>query len=272
MHLRLLYAFLPLFLASSCAINRSSTLVFPKDTKGCFLLYDLKRDALLVEQGETCRIRFPACSTFKVPLAVMAFDANLLRDENQVVSWDGRKRMLPSWNRDHNAQSWMQNSVVWFSQVLTPQLGKERIEAYLRSFHYGNASVSSGLTDAWLHPPNNPTGNLELSAYEQLAFLKRLWGDQLSVSKRSMRIARELMYLETSPRGLRLSGKTGSNFFDEARSYQFGWFVAHIGNDSEEFIVVTNLMDLKPISQEGVFGGPRAKELTRGFLKQRNLW
>jgi beta-lactamase class D len=87
-----------------------------------------------------------------------------------------------------------------------------------------------------------------------------------------MVITRELMYLETSPRGLRLYGKTGSNFYDEARTYQLGWFVGHIGNDSEGFIFVSNLTDLEPFLQKGVFGGPRAKEFTIDVLKRRDLW
>ncbi len=257
---------------SSCAIFKSPSVVFPKDTKGCFLLYDLKKDKFLIEAGETCNQRLPACSTFKVPLAIMAFDANLLNDENQVIPWDGKPRMLESWNRDHNARGWMQNSVVWFSHVLTPKLGGERLEAYLRAFNYGNGSMSSGLSNAWLHPPKNPSGNLEISAYEQVDFLKRLWTDHLPVSNRAMAITRDLMYLETSPRGLRLSGKTGSNFYDEARRYQLGWFVAHVGNASEQFIVVTNLTDLQAFAEKGVFGGTRAKELTREILAQQNLW
>ncbi len=256
----------------ACASNRSTSLSFPKDTAGCFLLYNLKTDSFDAEVGETCKLRLPACSTFKVPLAVIAFDSKVLRDANQTLLWDGKPRMLEVWNRDQNARSWMQHSVVWVSQALTPQLGQDRIESYLRSFKYGNASLSSGLQDAWLHPPNNPGGNLELSAYEQVDFLKRLWTDRLSVSAEAMRMTREIMYAATSSGGWQLSGKTGSNFYAEGRSYQLGWFVAHLKRKGEEYIVVANLSDRKAFTGVGGFGGPRAKELTLRFLKERNLW
>jgi beta-lactamase class D len=250
--------------------------------KACFLLYNMKTKKFEKVIGEeTCRERFVACSTFKVPLAVMAFDSGVLKDENQVLKWDGKKGYLSSHNQDHNAKTWMRDSVVWFSQRLTPQIGKERLEKYLRSFHYGNADFSGGITQAWLVSPGESTPALKISAYEQVEFMKSLWTDQLPVSKRAAKTTREITYIETSPKGFKLSGKTGSNFFDKDfgkdKRRGFGWFISHLEKDNQEYITVANISDLTPTeagTEEKLmnFGGQRAKKITKEILLSLGLW
>ena len=251
--------------------------VYFPGSKGCFLLYNLKTHFFEKEIGaENCREQLVACSTFKVPLAVMAFDAGLLRDENQVLKWDGKKGFLESHDRDHNAKTWIRDSVVWFSQRLTPKLGLKKTIQYLKDFHYGNADLRGGLTEAWLVSPgktNDPA--LKVSAYEQVEFMKSLWTDALPVSKDAMKRVREITFLEKSPRGFLLSGKTGSNFFDENHGQDqrrgLGWFVSHLERGSQEYIVVTRFTDeeLKPANQ---YGGPRAKQITKDILADLGLW
>src|SRR5580765_6155607 len=112
---------------------------------GCFELYDLKTNTLVVRSSSTrCAQRTSPCSTFKVPLALMAFDAGILEDETSMLKWDGTKTSRDSWNHDQTAATWMQNSVVWFSQRLTPQLGMKRVKAYLAKLDFGNQDTSGG--------------------------------------------------------------------------------------------------------------------------------
>lgn len=243
----------------------------PPGTRGCFLLYNVKLKRMERKIGEACSERFPACSTFKVPLAVMAFDSGILKDETQVLKWDGQKRMLEAWNKDQDARSWMKESVVWFSQRLTPQLGEKKLQQYLDSFHYGNRDIRSGLTTAWLNPPHDPRGSLGITAFEQIDFLKKLWGNELPVSQRSMDLTKKITYLETSPGGFELSGKTGSNFYDLERKIQFGWFVGHLKKGDQEYLFATNISDLQKVETDK-FGGYRAKEYTKEMLKKLNLW
>lgn len=242
-----------------------------KDIKGCFLLYNMKTKTFDKVIGEaTCRERFPAFSSFKVPLAVMAFDSGVLKDENVILKWDGVKNSRVEENQDHNAKTWMRDSVVWFSQRITPKLGKKKFQKYLNDFNYGNKDFSTGLTTAWLQSPATGKG-LRISAYEQVDFMKSLWTDQLPVTKRSMQLTREITFLETSPKGFELSGKTGSNFYDKERKFHCGWFISHIQKGNLEYIAVTNISDLKPYPQPG-YGGPRAKQITKDLLAAEGLW
>lgn len=266
-----LFCLFLIILLVACASKKTEERTPFVDIKGCFLLYNVKTGVYEKEVGDTCKVRYPACSSFKVPLAVMAFDSGVLKDEKQTFKWDGRKRMLQQWNKNHNAETWMKDSVVWFSQRITPRLGKKKFQAYLDNFEYGNKDISTGITEAWLNNPDDPKGSLAITAYEQTEFMKKLWKNELPASTRSMELARKITFLETSPNGFRLNGKTGSNFYDKDRKLQFGWFISHIENGDKEYIAVTNISDIKPVNTQ-LFGGQRAKAITLIMLKNSGLW
>lgn len=240
--------------------------------EGCFLLYNMKTSQFeKVIGGERCHQQLPACSTFKVPLAVMAFDSKALKDENQTLKWDGKKDTREEVNKDHNAKTWMRDSVVWFSQRITSQMGTAQFQKYLNQFEYGNKDLSGGLTEAWLVSPSSSGPALKVSAYQQAEFMKKLWSNQLPASDRAMRLAREITFLETSPNGFRMNGKTGSNYYDQDRKIRLGWFISHIQKGEQEYIAVANFSDLVPTDSKG-YGGPTAKEITKKILSQTQLW
>jgi beta-lactamase class D len=220
---------------------------------------------------ENCTQRYPACSTFKVPLAVMAFDTGVLKDENVVLKWDGKKGDREELNRDHDAKSWMKDSIVWFSQRLTPKMGAKKVQKYLDSFAYGNRGLNGGLTNAWLESPDSDRPSLDISPYEQLEFMKKLWTDQLPASERAMRLTREITYLETSANGVKLHGKTGSSFYEANQKMKLGWFIAHVQKGNQEYLSVTQFSDLQPSGSKS-FGGPRARGITKRILADLGLW
>src|SRR5438094_258330 len=84
-------------------------------------------------EGTLCAERLPPCSTFKLPLAAMALDAGIL-DEKTVLKWDKTPQRLKLWEQDADARLWLKESIVWFSQRLTTQLGMARVEKYLKDF------------------------------------------------------------------------------------------------------------------------------------------
>lgn len=241
-------------------------------SQGCFLLFNVKTQKFEKTLGESnCKERLPACSTFKVPLAVMAIDAGIVKDETQTFKWDGKKRFREEWNKNQTPKTWMRESTVWVSQELTPKLGKEKFQKYLNDFQYGNADINSGLTTAWLQSPDDKNGALKINAYEQVDFMKKLWSSTLPSSKESQSITRDLTYLETSPAGFKLSGKTGSGFYKKDRNLKIGWFIAHVSNGDKEYIAVANLHDVsKPGNTEA--GGPRVREIMKKILRDGELW
>lgn len=257
---------------ASCASKKPEP--FPnKDV--CVMVFNLKTSTFVeLINRKRCEQRLPAASTFKIPLAIMSFDAKVLKDENSSFKWDGKKRFLEAWNADQTAKSWMTNSVVWFSQKLTPKIGLKRIHQYLVSFEYGNADMSGGLETAWLTPSpfNESTVNsLKISGFEQAHFLKNLWREKLSTTPDSQIKAIKLLPQEISPNGNKIYGKTGSGFVGEKANLRVGWYVGYLEAKQDKYVVVSNFTDKQNVAGE-TFGGAEAKAILKQILVEKNLW
>lgn len=175
-------------------------------------------DARLVPGAERARTRFVPASTFKVPHALFALDAGLVRDEFQVFRWDGTERDIDSWNRDQDLRSSMRNSTVWVYQLFARELGEESERACLRKIGYGNADPSGGIDTFWL------SGNLRISAMEQVAFLQRLYRNALPFRIEHQHLVKDVMIVEAGRTWI-LRAKTGS----AARAKpQVGWWVGWV--------------------------------------------
>lgn len=207
----------------------------------CFELVDVAT-AKLVERYDAprCAVRTSPCSTFKVPLALMAFDAGILEDETSSMRWDGKDHGRASWNRDQTAASWMRDSVVWFSQRLTPKLGLARVRQYLARFDYGNQDFSGGVTTAWLG------SSLEISPDEQVSFWRRWWRGELEVSRRADELTRRITLVDASPAGGTLHGKTGSCNLPKTPGRYLGWYVGHVGRGERSYVFVVSYTDRDP--------------------------
>jgi len=247
-------------LASPAALVDFAHYFLGKD--GCFELYDLQGKKLVQRfNAQRCATRFAPCSTFKVPLALMAFDQRVLTNEHALYRWDGTNRWNPNWNRDTSAADWMKYSVVWYSQRITPQLGPEKIKDYLARFDYGNRDISGGLTEFWLG------SSLKISADEQLRFWERFWTNGLPVSRQAEDLTRKIIYLETSPAGMRLSGKTGSHVYDKE---ELGWFVGHLEGPAGEYLVIANYSG--PRSPGDTYPGLVTQGICRQILQVLGLY
>lgn len=135
-----------LFSSAATAAERPGSLI------SCTVVAELASGEVLVREG-ACDQRFAPMSTFKVPLAVMGFDAGILESAHAPV-WAIMHQYNPSDREmafpEVDPTAWEKNSIVWFSQHLTTLLGETAFARYVADFDYGNADVSGGLTRAWL--------------------------------------------------------------------------------------------------------------------------
>ncbi len=258
---------LALFSSSVLAAQTPNYPALFKNTVGCFILYDNNTHKIIQEYNPSrCAERVSPCSTFKIPLSVMAFDQNIITQKT-VFKWDGIDRGLPQWNHDQTPQTWLKYSVVWVSQILTPQLGMREIKYYLNKFNYGNQNFSgdpyqnNGLTQAWLH------SSLKISAVEQLDFLKDLVNGTLPVSQDAMNNTKQNMYVDTLSNGYKLYGKTGS--WDNGLQ-QLGWSIGYLQNAKQTYIFVLNFSG--PINpKNNIAGGTIALNRVKAILAQTKL-
>jgi beta-lactamase class D len=264
-----------IMLSANAYANPNYTEIF-KGSESCFILYDLNTDKTVeVHNSKFCNKPASPCSTFKVALSLMGFDSEILIDENNPL-WDfkpGYTDWLEVWKQAHTPKTWMERSVVWYSQVMTKQLGMPKVKDYLKKFSYGNQDMTGnpgkndGLTNAWLN------SSLKISPKEQITFLKKLKNAQLPVSKYAIDKTQEIMFVEQLPNGWNLYGKTGSGNEKNKdgssnQDRQTGWFVGWVEKGQQTYLFALYIHDKQKFELPG---GKRARESAKEVLNHLNL-
>lgn len=202
--------------------------------EGSFLLRNVRTGETLRHNPEQCRRRLSPCSTFKIPNSLIGLETGVIPHADFMQRWDGTPKAFPVWMRDHTLRSAIANSVVWYYQRLAEGVGSGRMEAHLRRLRYGNQDTHGGLTQFWLD------SSLRISAEEQIAFLTRLYRNDLPYSRRSQEIVKDIMFLRRTPRGT-LRGKTGSGGDLRTGTFNLGWFVGWVEQAEDTWVFAANL-------------------------------
>jgi beta-lactamase class D len=219
------------YAAIACALlgfGLSAEAAVAQDT--CTLLADAASGKVLSQAGE-CDRPVPPASTFKIPIALMGYDAGFLKDEHspKLPFKEGYPDWIEAWRTDIDPAAWMKHSVVWYSQQITQALGKQKFAAYVKAFGYGNADVSgdpgkdNGLTRSWL------SSSLRISPLEQADFLGRIVRRELPVDARAYAMTEAILTRSALANGWTVLGKTGAGYSVRNnkvdRNRPFGWYV-----------------------------------------------
>jgi beta-lactamase class D len=232
----------------------------------CLLIVSYPDNKTLHEDGN-CDRRVSPASTFKIPLAVIGFDWGYLKDAHtpSIPYNDAYAAEMELHRQTTDPTSWLQNSVVWYSQKMTRAMGRDMFADYLTRLHYGNMDISGmppvydGLTHAWL------STSLKISPREQVDFLRRLLNHDLDVQASAQDKTIAIMP-EFSAHGWRIRGKTGSGYDRDLvgvsqKNRPFGWFVGW-AEKSDRTIIFAYRISGREIWNG--YGGPRARD---AFLK-----
>jgi len=194
---------------------------------GTIVVADLRdgRDEVFVWNEERAKTRFSPASTFKIPHALFALDSGVVTDEFQKFQWDGRKRSIESWNQDQDLRSSMRNSTVWVYEAIA-KIGREGERAYLEKIGCGNADPG-GTEPFWVE------GNLAVSAFEQVDFLRKLYRNMLPFSVAHQMLVKDIMVVEAG-RDWILRAKTGW-------SGAIGWWVGWVERASGPVFFALNI-------------------------------
>lgn len=238
----------------------------------CMVVADAESSVVLKEEGD-CRTRVTPASTFKVPLAVMGYDAGFLTDtttpalpfKSGYADWGGAE-----WQQTTDPKRWMNYSVVWYSQRITEALGVAALEDYARRLGYGNADFAgdtgknNALERAWI------SSSLKIAPVEQVAFMRNLVNRTLPVSEKAMEMTVAVLESWETPDGWTVAGKTGSAFprladgtLDRARGW--GWFVGWAERDGRTLVFARLNQDER---RHDTGGGIRARDEVLGEWDQ----
>lgn len=207
---------------------------------GCFIAKE--NGKVLISEGE-CSTSYAPESTFKIALSLIGFDSGILKNENY-PSWSLPEKVDPYINvckSDHTPRTWMRDSCLWYSQMLTNKLGMQKFENYVTKFSYGNNDLSAGLTHAWV------SSSLKISPNDQTEFLARVIERTLSVSHASYDKTKKIMFIQELAGGWKLYGKTGNGRLTDKNGnktdLQHGWFVGYIEKDNRKIIFASHIVD-----------------------------
>lgn len=214
---------------------------FFKNTNGAFVLYDRNNNRYTRYNEARCRERFSPKSTFKIPNSLIGLETGVIRDANFVIGWNRQKyppqdnwntEPFVHWAQDQTLRSAIKYSVVWYYRELALRVGEQRMKKYVTAFNYGNQNISGRVDDFWLD------NSLQISADEQIEFLKAFYTGRLPVSKRSTDIVKDILVLEQTP-AYKLSAKTGGGPIAEGK--YIGWFVGYLETNGNVYFFATNI-------------------------------
>jgi len=186
--------------------------------QGSFVLYDQKNDHYTYYNQEQTTTPFTPASTFKICNSLIALETGAVKDENVVFKWDKKERPLPVWNADTDMKNAFKNSTVWFYQELAKLVGEEKMKFWLHKANYGNEDINGGIDGFWLW------GGLRITPIQQIDFLKRLQGDKLPFSSRSMDIVKSIMIVKNT-KDYVIRAKTGNG---KQGNLYVSWYVGYI--------------------------------------------
>ena len=224
---------------------------------GTALVFDESAMRYLVFDRKRAETPFIPASTFKVFNAMVALETGVVKDEFDVVRWDGTERRFKDWNRDQSLASAMKFSAVWFYQEMARRAGPERMQEWIDKVGYGNRDIGGGIDRFWL------SGKLRISALEQIGFLRRLAAGSLPFSARSQETVRRITIQESAPDHV-LHGKTGLAMHDDIASKEdLGWYVGWVERGGRRWFFALNA-DLP----RGLDDAPKRITIVRALLAQ----
>ena len=207
---------------------------FDLGTVGTFVGY--KVDDYLIIASDKIRsgeAKLPA-STFKIPNSLIALETGVVADpDKDVFKWDGVKRSIEAWNRDHTMRSAIAASAVPVYQEIARRIGAERMQKYLDLLEYGNHDIGGGIDQFWL------TGALRIDPVQQVDFVDRLRRGVLPVSKRSQDLVRDILPV-TKVGDSVIRAKTGL-LGAELGKPSLGWLVGWAEKGSEQTVFALNM-------------------------------
>jgi beta-lactamase class D len=200
---------------------------------GCFVLFNQSDNEFVRYNSRLCDSGYIPASTFKIPNALIALEEGVVKDTNQIIKWDGHEWPITSWNHDQTLKTAMNYSCVWVFTEFAGQIGIDKYNKYITSFDYGNKNLTGPPTRFWL------AGLFRISANQQIEFLKKFYNYELSVSRQSIDIVKNIIVLEKTD-NYKLSGKTGGGMSTDTKYIM--WLVGYIEKDNKPYFYAMNFI------------------------------
>jgi beta-lactamase class D len=223
-----------------------------RDLTGTFALLAVHDDTLLLHHPARADQEFLPASTFKIPNSLIALETGVIKDPDEVWKYDGAKTGPPTTWHDQSLRTGIQESAVWMYQEIARRVGEKRMQEWVDRLGYGNRNIGGGLDTFWL------TGDIRITARQQIDFLRRLYKNDLPFSPRTIGIVKDILIHEKTDAHV-LRGKTGMAGYGGTPT--LGWFVGWLERGERAWVFAMNV-DYKDKMPTGL-----RKELTIEILR-----
>jgi beta-lactamase class D len=212
-----------------CSIFESEGIV------GTFVAASVDGDPVHIHNNARSNERFSPASTFKIPHTLIALDLGKVDSALSTFTWDGIDRGNKNWNQDQTLQSAFKVSCVWCYQEIARKVGKKYYNYKLQELGYGNEAIGDRLNQFWLD------GSLQISAVEQIDFLRRLYNDELPYSREHIDVLKKIM-IARQTEDHTMYAKTGWAMTNP----QVAWYVGFVESDSGTWLFAMNMRVDRP--------------------------
>lgn len=200
--------------------------------KGSVLILDFQKDIYYSNDFIWAKAGHLPASTFKIPNSIIALETGVVKSDSVVFKWNGEKRSQKAWEQDLTFKKAFQVSCVPCYQEIARKIGLKRMKSYLKKLDYNTMVFNENTLDNfWLE------GESKISQIQQIDFLKKLYFSELSISKRTETIMKDIMEIENTDQYI-LRGKTGWGFNNKIDN---GWIVGYIEKDKKVYFFATNI-------------------------------
>jgi beta-lactamase class D len=226
-----------------------------RGVEGTIIISSLDGKMSHVHNSHRSETRFVPASTFKIPNTLIALEEGAIKNEKEVIQWDGKDRGFDAWNKDQSLETAFPVSCVWFYQELALRVGNEKYLTHLKKLRYGNEKTGPEVTTFWVE------GDLKISAREQINLLKKLYEESLPYSKGNINLLKKIMIVEENPQ-FTIRAKTGWSMRGDP---QQGWYVGYVETKGQIWFFATNL-EIRKKGDETF-----RKEITMAALKAKGI-
>ncbi|MEQ8336186.1 MAG: penicillin-binding transpeptidase domain-containing protein [Cyclobacteriaceae bacterium] len=231
---------------------------------GSITIYDYNAKKWISSNIKDSHYATLPASTFKIINTLIALDAGIITDENEIIKWPGvtdtvKYGYRPDIYHDMSIKAAFRLSAGWVYVELAKKIGKETYRQYLTDCQYGNVDLSVDDDDFWNF------GHFTISPANQIEILKGVYEETLPFSKEHFNILKKMMLNEQTDT-YNVYAKTGWTRYQEKDT---GWWVGYIERSDNVYFFATRLIQNRKTKNPN-FGECR-KEITRAVLKQMNI-
>jgi beta-lactamase class D len=157
--------------------------------RGCVVINYPNSNQTLYFNRNRCYRKYSPAETFDILNSLIALQAKAIKTvNNDTLIWPGMKLENTLWNTDQNMESAYKNSCPWFYKEMARLVGGSKMTLYVDSIDcYGTMNRVGDVETFWTD------GSFEISANQQIEFLKRLYDEDLPFDKKHIQDIKNIM-------------------------------------------------------------------------------